>query len=444
MSAIVNYRDLLLQAASPRVLPVPIPEEVLQQLRRLKINASATTITDDAGALTPATITLTAVKDGTLSGAVTWTATGATITGAGDTVTVAASSLTGASATITASVTQGGKVHTAQINLSKVRPPKGVKIDPGLTTAFLGRAGGGIPTTPASITLTARLIGGLTGAVSWSVLYGSAFPSAGTGSTFTVTGNTVGGYSVTIRARVTEGGIHYDDQITLTRSGALSESDKVDLTTMVTGQLASGNVTGLGALALLSVVELNPSPGATVTVVGDLAATRIGAGQLAAGVVYAGNVNAHQVNAGSFLGKTFTGGIFVGGAFQTATSGERVVITGTTVTSYNAADGVTSKINDDGRSAFYGRGTKTGLEVISYNSSPALYCSAASSGPALEVAGPLKWGGQTVAPPSNSATRYLRDDGAWINPFGTTTPSAGSAAGYIVLPDGKRIPYHNP
>lgn len=68
MAAIVNYRDVLLQAASPRVLPVPIPEEIKEQLRRLKINASATTVTEDGATTTPATITLTAVKEGTLAG----------------------------------------------------------------------------------------------------------------------------------------------------------------------------------------------------------------------------------------------------------------------------------------------------------------------------------------------------------------------------------------
>lgn len=102
------------------------------------------------------------------------------------------------------------------------------------------------------------------------------------------------------------------------------------------GQLAMGNVTGYGALALLNKVSLNTDTvgalnGATqVTNLGTLAyanaiaAEQIGAGQLAAGVVYAGNIYASQVMAGSFTGKEFIGGTFTGTVFRTAASGQRV------------------------------------------------------------------------------------------------------------------------
>jgi hypothetical protein len=76
--------------------------------------------------------------------------------------------------------------------------------------------------------------------------------------------------------------------------GALALSNSVNLGTQVTGSLPNSSVTGLGALALLGSVNLG-----TATVVGDLAATRIGAGTLAAGVVYANTIAATQISAGT-------------------------------------------------------------------------------------------------------------------------------------------------
>ena len=191
---------------------------------------------------------------------------------------------------------------------------------------FIGSSG---VTNPSTITLTAEKLGGLAGAVSWSVITGTATITP-SGDTCTVTGSTVLGYSVTVRARVTVDGLDYDAQTTLTKLGTFSAQETVNLTSQVTGQLSMGNVTGYGALALLNQVNLNTQTvgalnGATqVTNLGTLAyanaiaANQIGAGQLAAGVIYAGVVNASQVSAGSFTGKTFTGGTFSGSVFNNA------------------------------------------------------------------------------------------------------------------------------
>jgi hypothetical protein len=252
MAAIQNDRDILLQAASPRVVPILIPIEQVEglgpALKRLQIKANATTFMGSSGTTSPATIVLTAEKFGSLSGTVTW------------------------------SVVSG--------------------------TATL---------TPS-------------------------------GDTCTVTGSTIVGHAVTVRARVQDGGVNYDAQIVLSRLGTLSSQEYVNLTTQVTGQLAMGNVTGYGALALLNQVDLNTQTvgalnGATqVTNLGTLAyanaiaANQIGAGTLAAGVVYAGVINADQVNSGSFSGRVFTGGNCTGGVFQTSqnTSEPRVHISGDT------------------------------------------------------------------------------------------------------------------
>ena len=198
------------------------------------------------------------------------------------------------------------------------------------------------PTTnPAIITLAAEKVGGLTGAVVWTVITGNGTLTAN-GDECVVTGSSITGYSLTVRARVVSGGNNYDAQVTLTKLGKLSEQETVDLTTQVTGKLNSGNVNGLGALAILNTVDLNTqTTGAlngqtqvtnlgTLAYANAIAANQIGAGTLAAGVIYSGTINADKINGGSFSGKTFTGGNFTGGVFQTSTSGSRISIQNST------------------------------------------------------------------------------------------------------------------
>lgn len=181
-------------------------------------------------------------------------------------------------------------------------------------------------TTPTTITLTAEIPSTLIGNVVWTVIAGSGtFSTGGTrNSVCTVTGSTVSGQSITLRATV--GG--QSAQYTISKFGALAQSDLVNLTNQVTGQLANSNVDGLGALALLNVVNLNTQTvgalnGATqVTNLGALAyanaiaANQIGAGTLAAGVIYAGTINADNITSGTITGRTL----------QTATSGNRIVV----------------------------------------------------------------------------------------------------------------------
>ena len=204
---------------------------------------------------------------------------------------------------------------------------KGVRITAS-ATSFFGTSG---TTSPATITLTAGRVGGVVGPVVWSVISGSGTVSP-SGDTCVVTGSTVTGQSITLRARVTEGAINYDAQIVLTKLGTLAGQGAVNLATQITGQLNSGNITGLGALALLNKVDLNTQTigalnGATqVTNLGSLAyanaiaANQIGVGTLAAGVIYAGTVNVDNLVGTTIRGKDVSGAnqIFLGGSSETA------------------------------------------------------------------------------------------------------------------------------
>lgn len=125
MADIQNARDLLLQAASPRIVPVAIPMEQVEglkeALKRIEITASAPSFSGAAGTTSPASITLTATLHNDLAGAVTWSVTSgsATLTPSGLACSVLGSSVAGASVTVRASVTEGAKTYTGQITLAR-------------------------------------------------------------------------------------------------------------------------------------------------------------------------------------------------------------------------------------------------------------------------------------------------------------------------------------
>lgn len=215
---------------------------------------------------------------------------------------------------------------------------------------FMGSTGS---TTPPTITLTAVRGEGLDGGtVQWSVFAGSATLSPATGEATTITGSTVTGYSVTIRARLTVESKVHDAYVTLTRLGGIAAEDVVDLSSQVTGSLASGNVSGLGALALLNVVDLNTQvTGAlngqtqvtnlgNLAYVNGLAANQIGAGTFAAGVVYAGDIYFDKMQGGAATFTNFGGTVSIG----VADSG--LGVRRTTATSYNTSCVVVSDANN--------------------------------------------------------------------------------------------------
>lgn len=301
MATIQNDRDILLQAASVRIIPIYV------EAAGISITANTTTITGPtSGASTPASINLTAKLLGGLTGTVTWSKTGTgTLVPSGNTATITGSTMDFNSVVVTASIVVGGKTYSSQINLIKIKDQSEIQGEVNnlmngskdfviRTDAVTVAGAAGTTTVPASVKLAAIKKNGLSGTVSWSIFAGVGSLTTYSGDTTYLTGSSITGNSVTVKASITDSGKTYDAYVAIDRLGAIASKDKVDLTSQVTGQLASGNVSGLGALALLNTVNLNTQTtgalnGATqVTNLGSLAyanaiaANQIGAGTLAA------------------------------------------------------------------------------------------------------------------------------------------------------------------
>ena len=335
MATIQNDRDILLQAASVRIIPIYV------EAVGISITANTTTITGPtSGASTPASINLTAKLLGGLTGTVTWSKTGTgTLVPSGNTATITGSTMDFNSVVVTASIVVGGKTYSSQINLIKIKDQSEIQGEVNnlmngskdfviRTDAVTVAGAAGTTTVPASVKLEAIKKNGLSGTVSWSIFEGVGSLTTYSGDTTYLTGSSITGNSVTVKASITASGKTYDAYVAINRLGAIASKDKVDLTSQVTGQLASGNVSGLGALALLNTVNLNTQTtgalnGATqVTNLGSLAyanaiaANQIGAGTLAAGVIYSGTINADNITSGTITGRKI----------RSAASGPRVEV----------------------------------------------------------------------------------------------------------------------
>lgn len=180
--------------------------------------------------------------------------------------------------------------------------------------------------------------------------------------------------------------------------GDLALQGAVNLATQITGALANSNVSGLGALALLGAVNLGDA-----TVVGDLAATRIGAGTLAAGVIYAGTLSASNVTAGTLSGVT----INIAGNFLVDSVGFTIAkqIQGGNASFNNSTTG--------GSTAFPAvSGTNTGA------SAPAMYgYSSYTSGSGHGIRGQNASGSSGLVGPANGYDFYAEGSGTNYGPF---------------------------
>lgn len=132
MATIVNYRDVLLQAADPRFIPPPLPQEVqdavnnansaVDATRGLEIYANGDQFKYDGTATTPASITFN-VRLRLLSGTVTWSVVQgtATLTGTGNSRTLTPANMSTDRVRVRASLMVGATTYFDEMDVTRVR-----------------------------------------------------------------------------------------------------------------------------------------------------------------------------------------------------------------------------------------------------------------------------------------------------------------------------------
>lgn len=177
MSAVLNDRDAILQAAATRIVN-PKNADILLQQSALGFHVNA------AGAADVESITVSGTLVG-LEGALSWTIQGATATNVTDReVTINRSSMQGTTAIVTASIMSSGERFARSVVLATIQDgapgssAKTVKLTPSEQVFKINKAGAG---SPASITLTAS--GQNTaGTPSFTIPVGTATLTAGSSS----------------------------------------------------------------------------------------------------------------------------------------------------------------------------------------------------------------------------------------------------------------------
>lgn len=177
MSAVLNDRDAILQAAATRIVNPKNADILLQQSAPgFHVNA--------AGAADVASITVSATLVG-LEGAVSWSVQGATLTNVTDReVTVTYANMQGSTAIVSASIMSSGEPFARSVVLATIQDgapgssAKTVKLTPSEQVFKISKAGAN---SPASITLTAT--GQNTaGTPSFTIPVGTATLTAGSSS----------------------------------------------------------------------------------------------------------------------------------------------------------------------------------------------------------------------------------------------------------------------
>ncbi len=297
MATIQNDRDILLKAATVRVVPVQIPIEqvtglpgvldgindelvsqssqissVMNNTKDLLIAASSTVFSGSSTGTTPATITLTAVLKNGLTGTVTWSVTAGSITisPSGNTCMLTGTTMLSQSVTIRARLVSG-KTYDAFVTIARL----------------------GALASQNTVDLTSQVTGAL-----------NSGNITGLGALALL--NTVNLNTQTV------GALNGATQVT--NLGSLAYANAIAANQIGAGQLAAGVVYA----GTINANKINAGTlAAGVVYAGTISAEKINAGTLAAGVVYAGTISAEKINAGSFSGKDFTGGTFTGTTFKT-------------------------------------------------------------------------------------------------------------------------------
>ena len=377
MAAIVNYRDLLLEATDPRILPVTLPPNVTVPVDSVDgLGDLATQDTVDVSNFASSIAPIGIV--GTLPSLTGYTGPKVVLqVSDGKLYRISGSSWTA----VVNTADLVGTITSTQMGPASVTTPA---LSANVVTAYNMAANAVVAGTIAANAVTFGTVAA--GAISASqVVAGSLTADRLDTRNLTVkdaSGNIIFGAGTKLATANISG------------LGALATLSTVNLASQVTGHLASSSVSGLGALALLNTVNLSSqTTGAlngqtqvtnlgTLAFANAIAANQIGAGTLAAGVVYAGVVNASQVTAGTLNGVTLNVGtghtpsskaleittagvMYVDNIFGGVITGDNTNVTGPAVSGYSAssdAEGVhgTGSLSGGASHGVRGLNTATG------------------------------------------------------------------------------------
>jgi hypothetical protein len=270
MATIVNDRDVELQATSPRLLPVDLPDNIkVPALKGVNITAPTNIFKVDAAGTTvvPTSILLTAnlVQ---ISGTVTWTVTSgtATLTGSGNSRTVTYATMSTDAVTVQASVTDGGTTYTAQFTVNKVSD--GTSGTDGRRSAsgyvYYGSHSSSNPGTPSATNFNFDT-GAFTGLTSgWSSTFTAPSPTGATNAKYwaaryNVSENTAGG-TKTITFSTAFNWQNFDGLVTFTNLATNSGTTFIDGANITTGTLSADRIkagTANGSQGSLDILGMN-------------------------------------------------------------------------------------------------------------------------------------------------------------------------------------------
>jgi hypothetical protein len=410
MAAIVNDRDVLLQAAGVRLETVTLPDNVIiPALKAIRLAAPSLTFqVTTAGVASPSSILLTASLV-QVTGAISFSVlagTGTLTSVTGTTATLLYANMVTDSITIRAQVTEAGITYTADLTIAKVRD--GVA-GAGARNAYLvqsqSAATPGVSPNPTTGTSSVP--------TGWSSSYtqpGAGQSAWGIDGTYDATANQIS-WSAPFLVQGFAATIQSDNFI----SGATGWRLKRD-----TGDLEANNGTFRGDVTTTGVGKFNGSTSSssgTAAIVGNDSLGR------AWGIIgYAGGVVS---GSGPALG---------------------------------AGAGVLGVAQGDGNAGVEGLATFASPGVYGTTSAPlvgGVYANNSSGGPAIQIggAGSFLWHTCSIAEPAFVTYKFLRNDGTWASLASAVVyvssggAPAGSVLGSLVIdtysPIGQvRIPYY--
>ena len=331
MATIQNQADTILRATSPRLLSNP--------LNYISIIPTTNTVTSTSGTLTPSTVTVKAILNGSLRGTITWsTSPSITTTPITDGIVINSTNIPdGTSVLVTATLNYAGNVYTATTNITRKQA-----ISLSSSGVLTGEGGGSITS------------------LDYSNVSGTKPPATATSNFFsTSTSDPTGGVNGDAHFNSTTNVMWFKVAGAWTRGGTVSASE-ITTGTLAAARIAANSITA-SKLSVSSLSSVSANLG-TVTA-GDITSS----------------ANINITGTANFQGATNSGGVNYCGVFNEA----RTVSGGVSGTAGASGFGVRGSAGTSGSIGVSGTGgSSPGAEGVRATQG-------SGGGVALSVVGPM-------------------------------------------------------